>query len=55
MPSVKETLEAVEAAHREMPYREHPLWKGLSQCTFTKAQVVEFAKQFGIIPLHNHN
>jgi pyrroloquinoline quinone (PQQ) biosynthesis protein C len=29
--------------------------EGLSQCTFTKAQVVEFAKQFGIIPLHNHN
>jgi len=55
MPSVAETLEAVEAAHREMPYREHPLWQGLSQCTFTKAQVCEFAKQFGIIPLHNHN
>ena len=55
MLSVEQTLEAVEAVHREMPYREHPLWQGLSQCTFSKPQVREFARQFGIIPLHNHN
>ena len=55
MPTVKETLDAVEAAHKAMPFQKHPLWQGLSNCTFTKAQVCEFARQYGIIPLHNHN
>lgn len=55
MPSVEATLEAVEQAHRDKPFYEHPLWAGLLEATFSKEQVKEFVRQFGIIPLHNHN
>lgn len=55
MPSVQETLDSIEAVHKKLPFEKHPLWAGLSEGTFTKTQVAEFAKQFGIIPLHNHN
>lgn len=55
MPSVDETLAAVRKAHDDQPFYEHPLWAGLLQGSFSKEQVKEFVRQFGIIPLHNHN
>ena len=55
MPTVQETLGAIANMHKEMPFEKHPLWAGLYEGTFSKRQVGEFAKQFGIIPLHNHN
>ncbi|MGE4086306.1 MAG: TenA family transcriptional regulator [Vicinamibacterales bacterium] len=33
----------------------HPVWRGLAEGTHTLPQIREFARQFGIIPLHNHN
>lgn len=33
----------------------HPVWKGLDEGTHSLPQMREFARQFGIIPLHNHN
>jgi len=50
-----QTLEAVQQAHRDRPFYEHPLWAGLLQGSFSREQVKEFARQYGIIPLHNHN
>lgn len=55
MLSVQETLDAIANMHKEMPFEKHPLWNGLYEGTFSKRQVGEFAKQYGIIPLHNHN
>ena len=55
MPTVQQTLDAIKQMHKEMPFEKHPLWAGLWEGTFTKAQVGEFTKQYGIIPLHNHN
>lgn len=55
MLSVKETLKQVKKVHIDKPFFEHPLWAGLKKGTFSKKQVKEFARQFGIIPLHNHN
>jgi pyrroloquinoline-quinone synthase len=55
MPTVQETLDAIANMHKEMPFDKHPLWAGLYEGTLSKRQVGEFAKQFGIIPLHNHN
>jgi len=55
MPTVDETLAAVAAAHKDVPFTRHPLWQGLWDCTFSHAQLCEFARQYGIIPLHNHN
>ena len=55
MPSVKATLDAIAGMHKEMPFEKHPLWAGVSDGVFSKKQVGEFARQYGIIPLHNHN
>ena len=53
--SVQQTLQKVRDIHKKKPFYEHPLWAGLLEGTFSKKQVQEFAKQFGIVPLHNHN
>jgi pyrroloquinoline-quinone synthase len=55
MPTVQQTLDAIAGMHEEMPFQKHPLWAGLSEGTWSKPQLGEFAKQYGIIPLHNHN
>lgn len=55
MLTVEQTLGAVRKAHEERPFYEHPMWSGLLQGSFNKEQVKEFVRQFGIIPLHNHN
>ena len=47
MLSVEATLEAVEQAHRDKPFYEHPLWAGLLKASFDKEQVKEFVRQFG--------
>lgn len=55
MLTVEETLGQVAQAHKDKPFYEHPLWAGLIAGSFSRAQVQEFAKQFGIIPLWNQN
>ncbi len=55
MPTVEQTLAAVAKVHEAMPFQKHPLWDGLEKGSFSKKQVQEFARQYGIIPLHNHN
>jgi len=55
MLGVEETLSEVKRLHKELPFDTHPLWQGLVEGAFNLKQVQEFARQFGIIPLHNHN
>ena len=55
MLTVEQTLAEVARVHEQMPFHKHPLWDGLAKGSFSLPQVREFAKQFGIIPLHNHN
>jgi len=55
MLTVEETLKQVAAVHAAKPFYEHPVWAGLEDGRFSKEQVKEFVRQFGIIPLHNHN
>ena len=55
MLGVEETLAEVKRLHEALPFDTHPLWRGLVDGAFTLKQVQEFARQFGIIPLHNHN
>jgi len=55
MLTVQDTLDAVARVHEKMPFHKHPLWDGLAKGTWSRPQVQEFARQFGIIPLHNHN
>ncbi|HTW88597.1 MAG TPA: iron-containing redox enzyme family protein [Candidatus Binataceae bacterium] len=53
--SVEATLQKVREIHKRRQFQDHPLWVGLLEGTFTRPQVCEFARQFGIVPLHNHN
>lgn len=55
MISIDKTLAACAQAHRDKPFFKHPLWVGLIKGKFSKKQMQEFARQFGIIPLHNHH
>lgn len=55
MLTIAKTLEIIKGMHEKQPFNGHPLWSGLIEGRFSKRQVQEFAKQFGIIPLHNHN
>jgi pyrroloquinoline-quinone synthase len=55
MLGVQETLSEVKRLHKALPFDTHPLWQGLCEGAFNLKQVQEFARQFGIIPLHNHN
>jgi len=50
-----QVLTKIEQLHADNPFDEHPLWAGLIAGSYSLAQVREFAQQFGIIPLHNHN
>jgi len=55
MLSVQDTLAEVKRLHQALPFNTHPLWQGLVEGAFNLKQVQEFARQMGIIPLHNHN
>lgn len=55
MLSVEDTLAEVRTIHKRFPYAEHPVWKGLTEASFTKEQMRALLKQYGIIPLWNHN
>jgi len=48
------TLKKVEDIHRAKPRSAHPLWQGLLNGSFSRAQVCEHLKQFSTIPLYNH-
>ena len=49
-----QVLAEIEAIHRAKPRGNHPLWVALMEGTLNKAQVQEFLRQFGVIPLWNH-
>ncbi|MBM3510255.1 MAG: iron-containing redox enzyme family protein [Alphaproteobacteria bacterium] len=51
----QDVLDKIHEIHESRPFGEHPTWAGIIDGTFNLAQTREFAKQFGIIPLHNHN
>jgi pyrroloquinoline-quinone synthase len=53
--SAESVLEEIEAIHRRKPRFGHSLWTELCDGELSKEQVKAFAKQNGIIPLHNHN
>lgn len=47
-------LERIRATHEPYARHKHPLWAGLMEGRFERAQVRVFLKQAGIIPLYNH-
>ena len=51
----EQVLKRIEEIHSSRPFYEHPTWAGLIDGSFNLEQTREFARQFGIIPLHNHN
>ena len=52
---VGKTLARIDEMHAENKFWEQPMWQGLIQGTLPLPMVKEFARQHGIIPLHNHN
>jgi len=53
--TVDETLARIDEIHAEKRFWDRPMWKGLIDGSHTKPMVQEFARQHGIVPLHNHN
>ena len=53
--SIDGTLARIGEINANSHYWDHPLWKGLLEGAHTKPMVQEFARQHGIVPLHNHN
>ncbi len=53
--TVDETLSRIDEIHAKKKFWEHPMWKGLLDGSHDLPKVREFARQHGIIPLHNHN
>lgn len=53
--TIEETLARIDEINSNSHFWDHPLWKGLLDGTHTKPMVQEFARQYGIVPLHNHN
>ena len=51
----QQVLDGIEEIHASRPFYEHPAWAGMLDASFNIEQTREFARQFGIIPLHNHN
>ncbi len=52
---VDKTLARIDEMHAENKFWEQPMWQGLIQGTLPLPMIKEFARQHGIIPLHNHN
>ncbi|MSP51410.1 MAG: iron-containing redox enzyme family protein [Alphaproteobacteria bacterium] len=48
-------LDKIQEIHESRPFGDHPAWAGMIDGAFDLKQTREFARQFGIIPLHNHN
>ena len=53
--SAEDVLGQISAWHAERPLYKERLWSALIEGRLNRAQLREFARQFGIIPLHNHN
>ena len=53
--SIDGTLARIDEINANSHYWDHPLWKGLLEGRHTRPMVQEFARQHGIVPLHNHN
>ena len=52
---VDKTLAHIDEMHAANKFWEQPMWQGLIQGTLPLPMLKEFARQHGIIPLHNHN
>jgi pyrroloquinoline-quinone synthase len=52
---VDKTLARIDEMHAANKFWEQPMWQGLIQGTLPLPMLKEFARQHGIIPLHNHN
>ena len=52
---VDKTLARIDEMHAANKFWEQPMWQGLIQGTLPLSMLKEFARQHGIIPLHNHN
>ena len=53
--NINEALARIDEINADSHFWDHPLWKGLLEGTHTKPMVQEFARQYAIYPLHNHN
>ena len=47
-------LDRIQKIHEPYARHKHPLWRGLMDGKFERAQVAEFLRQASIIPLYNH-
>ena len=52
---VDTTLARIDEMHATNKFWEQPMWKGLMDGSHSLPMVQAFARQHGIIPLHNHN
>ena len=52
---VDKTLARIDEMHAQNRFWKQPMWQGLIEGTLSRPMVREFARQHGIIPLHNHN
>jgi pyrroloquinoline-quinone synthase len=48
-------LAEIGAIHATKPRKAHPMWQALMKGELSRRQVVTFLRQFGVIPLYNHN
>jgi len=55
MLTIETTLAEIEKLHEKQPLQKHPLFARIVDGKFNKRQMQEYAKQYSIIPLHNHN
>src|ERR1700740_1692718 len=54
-PNYDAALAESEAIHRTKPRKTHPMWVALMKGELSRAQVTTFIRQFGVVPLYNHN
>jgi pyrroloquinoline-quinone synthase len=53
--SVEDVLGQINAWHKARPLYKEKLWSWLIDNRYNRAQLKELARQYGIIPMHNHN
>jgi len=53
--SVEDVLGQIAAWHKARPLYKENLWSWLIDNRYNRAQLKELARQYGIIPMHNHN
>jgi pyrroloquinoline quinone (PQQ) biosynthesis protein C len=48
-------LAEIDTIHATKPRKTHPMWRALMNGELSRGQVTTFLRQFGVIPLYNHN